>query len=137
MARVMFTDVKDGVIENKVVMTSFFVFLGYTGIANGTQGLIYAGKMCAITFVVLFVFYLIKAIGAGDVKMLSVLGILLPEAIWSIVTGALVVTAGYGVIRMLKRGICHEKIYVKGETVPFSIPVGVITAGVLLQECIV
>ncbi|MBE5941512.1 MAG: prepilin peptidase [Lachnospiraceae bacterium] len=135
LTRVMITDVKSGVIENKVIIVSSVVFLGVAGLENGIEGLLLGVKMCGITFLVLFFFYLIKGIGAGDVKMISVLAILLQERIWSVLLGGMILTAIYGFAGMIKRAISHEIIYKKGETVPFSVPVGLATVGVLLQEC--
>ncbi len=137
LTRVMITDIKDGVIENKVIVIALVIFWGFAGIADGPEGLVQGARMCGMTFGVLFLFYLIKGLGAGDVKMLCVLAILLPEEIWNVMLGAMVITAIYGVARMLKRGLSQETIYKKGETIPFSVPVGIATAGVLLKECII
>ncbi|NGZ76006.1 A24 family peptidase [Saccharibacillus alkalitolerans] len=68
------TDIRTRKIPN--VLNLAFVVSGllYQGAAHGLDGLYFAGKGCAAGFGVLFILYLLGAVGAGDVKLFAGIG---------------------------------------------------------------
>ena len=75
-----------------------------------------------------------RGLGAGDVKLLCVLSAFFPELLWDIVVASFVMAAVISVGKMMIRGIRRKNIYVPGETILFSVPVGIGTGLVLLQQ---
>ena len=125
--RVIDTDVKEDKIENPVILCGFFsAFLtaylekGFSGVL--TSGL--AAGMLLLFFLPLFVF---KGLGVGDIKLLSVIAAFFPKerfviVVLSFFTGAIIV-----MLRMIYRIIRKEPIYIKKETMHFSIPIVIAT----------
>ena len=89
------------------LLAGFFlrwIMEGRTGLLLGVQGM-------ALPLLLLFPLFLLKMLGAGDIKLLSVLGILLGrEKILSCVCCAFITGAVLSLFLMLKRRILLERI---------------------------
>ena len=84
-------------------------------------------------FMILFVFYKIKALGAGDCKLLLMIGLYLPiKKSLIILVSSLVLAAIYGSIRNAVRIFFLNKERLAG--IRFAIPVTLSHAGVVIFE---
>lgn len=136
LGRAIYTDVKKGIIENHMMGIGLIVAGIWTSCNAGTEGLLQSTKMVLLIFGILFVFYLVKGIGGGDVKLLCVMAAFFPEDVVNIVVVSFITAAVISVGKMVVRGIRGKKVYVSGETMLFSIPIGIGTGMVLLQHYI-
>lgn len=134
LGRAIYTDVRRGIIENRNIWIGLIMAFIWSYCNTGMNGLLKSGKMVVLTFVVLFVFYLVKGLEAGDVKLLCVLSAFFPESVFDIVVASFITAAVISVGKMIIRGIRGKPIYVSGETILFSIPIGIGTGIVLLQQ---
>ena len=128
LTRAIYTDVKRGIIENQCTLSGLLAGVMWSTLYGGVAGFIDSVKMIVIMLVALFVLYVIKGIGAGDVKLFCVLAAFYPEDVVGIVVVAFVVAAGLVLGRMLIRKIRRVPVYRRGETLCFSIPIGIATA---------
>jgi prepilin peptidase CpaA len=71
---VMIFDIKFRVIPNALVFSFTLIALVSHLIVNGWQGLVFSTTGLVMGFFLLFIFYLFKMVGAGDVKYLACLG---------------------------------------------------------------
>lgn len=69
-----YTDLKENKIRNKYLLPALVLGLVIAFIDNRFNGLIDSLKGVAIPFAILFIPYLLKLIGAGDVKLYCVIG---------------------------------------------------------------
>lgn len=70
---VAFTDLRERRIPNLIVFPAALIGVGLNAYQGG-QGLWFSGKGIVIGFALLFVPYLLQAMGAGDVKFLAAIG---------------------------------------------------------------
>lgn len=87
--------------------------------------------MCAVISVLFFLF-IIKGLGAGDIKLLGVLALFFPEDAVSIIAASFFTGAVIAGGRMLIRACKKEKIYKRKETLNFSVPIALGTGAVKL-----
>ena len=90
-------------------------------------------KMILIVLIVLYVLFVIKGLGAGDIKLFCVLAAFYPEKVMGIVVVAFVMAAGMSLVRMVVRYIRKMPVYISGEGIKFSIPIGIAT---ILVDCV-
>ncbi|MCQ4086758.1 prepilin peptidase [Saccharibacillus sp. JS10] len=74
LAIAFMTDIRTQKIPNLLNLAFVCSGLIYQGIVHGWDGLLFAAKGGAIGFVVLFVLYVLGAVGAGDVKLFAGIG---------------------------------------------------------------
>ncbi|GGN99418.1 A24 family peptidase [Saccharibacillus kuerlensis] len=68
------TDIRTRKIPNPLNLLFAASGFLYQGAAHGLDGLLFALKGCAAGFIVLFILYLLGAVGAGDVKLFAGIG---------------------------------------------------------------
>ena len=68
------SDIRRRTIPNFLVYSSMGLGFLFHTLLEGWQGFVFAGKGSLVGFILLFVFFLFKMVGAGDVKLLAVLG---------------------------------------------------------------
>ncbi len=129
LARAIYTDVKEGKIENMVIAVGLLWGILYAYMTGGWGEILRAGKCAVLVFVSLYGFFLLRGLGAGDIKLMMVLVLFYPDRAFMMVAEAFVAGAGMALCRMGKRFVTGQVVYKKGETIPFSIPV---TCSVLL-----
>lgn len=127
--RASYTDLKEGRIENRLIAAGLTLGLICAGIEDGLPGLIGSIKMVCTITVALFFLFVIKALGAGDIKLFAVLASFFPEEIVSIIITSFFMGAAIAIGRMGVRAVRHLPVYRKKETLNFSIP---ITAGTVI-----
>lgn len=120
-------DVRSHRIPNMVIMTGWVTGLVLSLWLNGTTGIISAIEGSAVGLVALLPLYLIRTLGAGDVKLMAVVGVFLgPTDILMAVLGtflaggvmALAVAAYTG---MLARLLQNVKLMLLGTAVKMSV----------------
>ncbi len=118
LVRVVYTDIKEKKIENRVIGI---------GMGAGVIGVIYANEQKVIVemlqhiglvWIGLYLLYLMKGLGAGDIKLLFML-----EEAFDIIIYSFVLAAVYILLRMIVRRINKKPVYVKGEEIAMAIPV--------------
>lgn len=123
LVRVVYTDIKEKKIENRIIGI---------GMGAGVIGVIYANEQKVIVemlqhiglvWIGLYLLYLMKGLGAGDIKLLFMLAILYPEEAFDIIIYSFVLAAVYILLRMIVRRIDKKPVYVKGEEIAMAIPV--------------
>lgn len=126
--RVIYTDLKYKKIENRVIVVGLvgvyilrFVEAGWTGVWLSMIHM-------SMVFLVLFPLFVMKGLGAGDIKLFCVVAALFPEYIKTILIVSFLIGAMWVLIKYLLRFLKKEKIYRPGEQICFSIPIGVATA---------
>lgn len=134
LGRAIYTDVKRGIIENRNILAGLITAFVCSAWNSGINGLYVSGKMLVCTFGVLFLLYLLKGLGAGDIKLICVLSVFYPDTAVEIVAGSFLAAAGISAGKLLVRLVQKEKVYVPGETMAFSIPVGIGTGMALIQQ---
>lgn len=112
------SDLRERLIPNVLVGVLLVYGLAFRWIDEGIKGVLYGSGVVLIVFGIMIPFYLLRMIGAGDIKLLgAVSGIILPEQIlcfwfYSFALAlmiALVMNAGYGTK--------------KSEGVPLALPI--------------
>lgn len=128
LARAVYTDIREGRIENRLVGPGFLLGLTCAALENGMAGLWLSIKMVVIVIAVLFILFVIKGLGAGDIKLLSALAAFLPKDIACIVIAAFFAGAAISLGRMGFRLIKKLPVYKRGERLNFSVPIAAATA---------
>lgn len=132
LLRSIYTDVKRGIIENKCVGAGFVTGCCWRILESGMQGFLESAKTALIMFCILFVFYIVKGLGAGDIKLFCVLAVFFPDEIFKMVAMAFLTAAVFAITQMIIRWIKKRPVYQKGETMIFSVPIGI---GVVIGLC--
>ncbi len=137
IGRSIYTDIKFGIIENRNMFLGSVTAFTIAFLNERAAGLIRSGKMLLLVFCILFLLYLARGLGAGDVKLLCVLTAFIPEIALEMLVASFIVAAFLGVGKMVVRRLQQQKAYIPGETMRFSLPIGIGTAIVLLQHYVV
>ena len=94
LARAVYSDLRFHRISNKLSMLGLVAGLGLQGLGGGSQGLISGLLGALVGFACFAPFYLLRAMGAGDVKLLAAVGAFigplgaLYAALFSLIAGA-------------------------------------------------
>ena len=123
LARIVYTDVKERKIENRVIGAGLLAGILTVFCTNEQNSL--AGMLQHISWIWagLYLLYLLKGLGAGDVKLLFMLAVLYSEKAFYIVMYSFLLAAAYILLRMVIRWFRKKQIYEKGEQIAFSIPI--------------
>jgi len=127
LTRAIYTDIKKGIIENRCMVYGLISAGLYTALYKGGTGLLQSIKMSVVMLVVLFALFVLKGLGAGDIKLFCVLAAFYQRDAIGIVVVSFLVAAGLAIVKMLIRIVRGEQFYLKGETMNFSIPIGIAT----------
>lgn len=123
LARAMYTDILYGKIENALIAMGALAGSGYAYDKAGTEGVLSAGGMAVVVCMALFLLYRIRGLGAGDVKLLGVMTFFFSENILWMIAGAFLWGAGIALVRMTIRFWKKRQVFIKRETIPFSVPI--------------
>lgn len=123
LARAMYTDILYGKIENALIAAGALAGSGYAYDKGGTEGVCSAGAMAVIVCMALFLLYRIRGLGAGDIKLLGVMTIFFPENVLWMIAGSFLWGAGIALMRMFIRFLKKRQVFIKRETIPFSVPI--------------
>lgn len=129
LARAMYTDVLERKIENRVVVIGMLGSLLYLMQTSGVDAVWDAGKNAVWLWLLLYVLYLIRGLGAGDVKLMVMVSMWIPQYCLEMAAGAFIAGAVIACGRMGVRWLCRQQVYIRGETIPFAIPIACSFAG--------
>lgn len=132
----VYTDVKERKIKNKLIAAGIIFGLLTAWGNGGMRGLLDSVKAAGIMLAVLFFLFIIKGIGAGDIKLFCVLAIFFPGRAVSIVAASFFTAGVLAMGKMFLRWIRNETAFIKHETMNFSIPIMVGTEIVLALKYI-
>lgn len=127
LTRIVYTDVTKGKIENICIRAGMTagLLLAY---GSGGVGEVWMGiKMSAVLLLALFFLFVIKGLGAGDIKLLCMLAVFYPKQIISIVILSFFAGAFWAVGKMIIRWFRKMPFYIRKEALHFSVPVAVST----------
>lgn len=130
--RAIYTDVKKNIIENRLIGAGLVTGFLFSYLAGGIPAVLQAVKGSCGVIVVLFPLFLIRGLGAGDIKLLGVMAVFFPEEIINIVLLSFFAGAVLAFGKMVVRGFQKQKIYHPKETLNFSIPIAIGTSMVIL-----
>ncbi len=106
-------DLKTDKISNRLILFGLFLGLPYQIILNGPCGILVFLLNGCVPILFLFLFYRIKALGAGDIKLLSVLGVFLnKEQYFCTIMYIFASAAMIGVVKLLLRGVLLKRLRV-------------------------
>lgn len=123
--RTVYTDLRRGKIENKVVLPAMLIGLIIDYVAGGWNAVFAGVKMGLLITALLYILFIVGGLGAGDIKLLAVIGVLFPDEIISVTVLAFILAGIWSVGMIIIRMIRREKMMLKGETIHFSIPIWV------------
>lgn len=127
LTRAIYTDIKEGRIENVCVFIGFMTAGCYSFLSGGSPIFWESMKMAIIILVALFFLFVLKGLGAGDIKLFCVLAVFYPKNAIGIVVISFIVAAGIIMGKMTVRAFQKKNIYISGETMNFSVPIGIAT----------
>ena len=130
--RAVYTDLKENIIENRVLLAAYVTGIFVNLITGRQEALLQGLKMSFLVTAVLFLLFLIKGIGGGDVKLLGVTGLYLPAQIIKIAVLSFPIAAAIAVGRMVVRKIKGQRVLVVGDKLHFSLPIMLSTLCVLV-----
>ena len=130
--RSIYTDLKDGVIENRLLASALAPAVLLIFYMGGVPAVLAGIKASFILVGTLFLLFLAGAVGAGDIKLLALVALLFPAKILNITLASFIMAGLMCVVRMLWRLIRKSKAYLRGETIHFSIPIAAGTLAVLI-----
>ena len=99
-------DIKTYRIPNNLNLVGSICGLVLSVAAYGVKGLLYSFTGILIPIVLLFVFYCFGIIGAGDIKLLAMIGSFMFQDILYVIMLALILTSIFGVFVSMKNIFC-------------------------------
>lgn len=108
-------DLKTDRISNRLILFGLFLGLPYQILLNGARGILVFLLNGCVPILLFFLFYRIKALGAGDIKLLSVLGVFLDkDTYFRTILYIFATAAVIGVTKLLIRGVLFKRLCVLG-----------------------
>lgn len=131
LIRTVYTDIRKDRIENKALAFSIICGFGIMLLFGETKDLLQGIEMAVVVTLVLFLLFLLKGLGAGDIKLLAVIALYFPKSGIPI-TGISFIVAGIIALgRMVLRKIRKKEVIIRGETLHFSVPIAIAVMFVL------
>ena len=123
LCRAVYTDIKTGKIENLLIAAGLVCGLLFAAIRDGPQGIWTSLKMMGIVFAALIFLFVIKGLGAGDIKLFCVLAVFFPADIMEIIVVSFFIGGIMAAGKMLWRYLKRQEVYIRHETMNFSVPI--------------
>ena len=118
-------------ISNRLIVIGLGVGLIRRLLLEGSAGLLVGVFQIILPVIFLYLFFLIGALGAGDIKLFSLIGGFVNfKELVTCVIAAFVIGAIWSLVRLLTMGICRllrakeeEAVRKKGNTIPFGVAI--------------
>ncbi|MGN0436218.1 MAG: prepilin peptidase [Wujia sp.] len=123
-------DINTGCIPNKLNLVGCIGGLGLSIFHHGITGARNSFSGMVIPVILLFIFFLLHIVGAGDIKLLSAVGAFMFTDIFKVILLSFLITAGWGVISVISRLLRKRKINLT--TFPMSVSIALATLVVML-----
>lgn len=126
----VYFDIKTGCIPNKLNLSGCILGLFLNTLFMGKYGLI--NSICGILLpiIILFVFFVFRVLGAGDIKLLSVIGAFRLTDIICVIMLSFVLAALWGLLSVVFRLFRRKKIEMT--RIPMSVSIVMATGLVML-----
>lgn len=134
LARAVYTDMKTGTIENRLTGAGFAAGLLMNLMEGGGQGFWESFRASALMLVSLFLLFLLRGLGAGDIKLMVAVTAFFPHAAVRLATASFLAGAVLAVGKMFYRRLRKGRLYVRGETIHFSIAIALGTLFACMGE---
>lgn len=135
LCRAVYTDISNKKIENRLIICGLVCGIFLAAIRDGPKGIWCSVKMVGIVFGALIILFVIKGLGAGDIKLFCMLAAFFPSDILKIVVVSFFAGGGIAIVRILWRVMRKQTLYVRHETMNFSVPVMIGTGLVIGGIC--
>lgn len=98
------TDFKEMRISNRLIASGLFWGLALRVMAEGYAGIAYFLMNISIPVILLFLFFQLRALGAGDIKLFSVAGAFLTtEQLAELMVTSFLVACAVGIVKMIRQ----------------------------------
>lgn len=124
LIRVVYTDLLENKIRNLDIFIGLSIGIYLNILKGGCTELLMDIKYVGFTFLILLPVFIIKGIGAGDIKLLMFLGLIMNEKIFEIIIVSFFIGSVIGIIKIMIKFLEKEKINIRKEKIKFSIPIG-------------
>lgn len=124
IGRAIYTDVRKGMIENRILEIGLVLGLVCAYVEGGVETLFQSIGMTILLLAGLWFLFVLRGLGGGDIKLLCVLAAFYPNQIVTVVVASFVAGVGIGLIQMLIRLLRGKQVYIRGETIHFSVAIG-------------
>lgn len=107
-------------ISNKLIVGGLFAGCFLNVVRNGEKGFLFSVSGILLPIIILWMVYVFRIIGAGDVKLFSVIGgIMGTQFVLKCILYAIFIGGLLAVIKIIKRTLEHSK----DSVIPFSIAI--------------
>lgn len=107
-----FFDVKERKIPNRLIVTGWVTAFVFQLIQNGLNGGLLSVLSVLITIAACFPLFRSHMIGAGDIKLLSVIGAMHGfELLWQVVLVWIILSALVSIVALFRRKLVRERFY--------------------------
>lgn len=134
LSRAVYTDIKEEKIENRLMAAGLVMGFAAAYLTGGLDRLVVSVWQSVLVLLFMLILFVIKGLGAGDIKLFCVLAAFMPENILSVIVMAFLAAAAFIAVRMFVRVCRRRTMFKKGETLHFSVPIAVGTALVWIAE---
>lgn len=136
LCRAVYTDITDQKIENSLIIAGLLGGVLFSAIRDGPAGVWCSVKMVGIVFTALILLFVIKGLGAGDIKLFCVLAAFFPSDIIQIIMVSFFAGGILALGKMLWRFVRKRVLYIRHETMNFTVPISIGTGLVMIQKFI-
>lgn len=119
----VFTDLKRNKIDNRLILIGYGLAFLFSYREGGWSFCIDSLKYAVLIVVLLIGLFVLKGIGGGDIKLLSLIAAFFPKIAISVMLTSFLAGGIIIFCFMLYRGIRGKMIYKRGEIIHFSIPI--------------
>ncbi len=121
---VVYYDFAGGKIPNRMIGVGYAIAISYTLSTSGIRCIPEMTIGAMLPLISLFALFHIHALGGGDLKLLSVLGVLFGVRIAGLIVDAFIIGACQSLIRLMLNHPFFQRFHMqKGHTIHFSLAV--------------
>ena len=121
---VVYCDFARGKIPNRLIGMGYAVAISYMLSTSGVRGIPEMTIGALLPLLSLFALFHMRALGGGDLKLLSVLGVLFGVRIAGLIADAFIIGACQSLIRLLLNHPFFQRFHIyKGHTIHFSLAI--------------
>lgn len=132
----VYTDMTKTIISNRLIIVGFLVGLVFRIFGEGRTGILVYIVNISIPVILLFLLFFVRALGAGDIKLFSMIGAFLPtEQLLQVMMMAFIAGAGMGLVKLGYKYLFSGSIHGKLTQIHFS-PAILIAYLISMWRCI-
>ena len=125
LIRSAYTDLKENRIENRLILSGYVTAMIFAYIQSGISGMLKSTAAAGMVILCLFPLFMIKGLGAGDIKLFSLIAAFFREKIIGIIAFSFLVGGFIILVMMMIRWFKKVPVYKKNEIIHFSIPIAI------------